>query len=727
MAALTLPGSLLARLFHAKASAEAPAAATQPTAAGTGDAAFPALLEGLVGEQAAGQERNSGGHTRGKFTGLERLIARPGRVRLPDKDETDADLVTVRSMEGKPVVPEVRQAIPHEPSPVVPGPQIVEGVAPAEQSVSRPELRIPVETKVEALKIQLTAQAIAKVEAAPPEVRAAAEPGIPSSGKAQPRTATAVEPTGQVLRVAAPKLAATEAAPPPAINKNKDARLAEGRRVTGATLPDHFPVDTANGASQSAPPEKALPELDGAVPLPPVALHASAEQPSIESAPQPKQLATHRPATKEEARAARPSTVAIPERHQQTAGDKPAPPPASELEIPVSAALPVPEKLQPGVSPVAGVPPDVSPARSLTPNLLATDVKPASPSVPDELPPADHADAWLKSTVPAGAPIVNHSAALAAGPSTRSADSLAPSGAKVRTLSIASTDRGEVAFEVELRPTGQQPLANEKVMPQAAPASVKAVSPETAAIEAVTSPTAPAPREEVGQIAEAPAPGADTDRPATGERDRKQTAPERNPRPAPPVDAHSESGAALPGVKVSNWMQSSVSRPEGMPEAASPPDAAPARTGEAAAARMDTRPEVHAAAAHEIKLEVSGGERRVEVRLSERGGEVRVAVRTPDSHLAGNLRDSLPELTSRFAESGLRSEIWRPGGSPAGESRHAPEAAPGNVAQDAEAQSRGNGGEQQRDAQERQQRSSQEPKNDKEKGKDFAWLMSSLR
>jgi hypothetical protein len=142
---------------------------------------------------------------------------------------------------------------------------------------------------------------------------------------------------------------------------------------------------------------------------------------------------------------------------------------------------------------------------------------------------------------------------------------------------------------------------------------------------------------------------------------------------------------------------------------------------------MDAKAEVQAPSAHEIKLEVSGGERRVEVRLSERGGEVRVAVRTPDSHLAGTLRESLPELTTRFAESGLRSEIWRPAGTPAGETRHAAEATSGNLAQDAESQSRGNGGDPQGDGQQRQQRSFFEPKNDKEKGKDFAWLMSSLR
>uniref|UniRef100_Q01PQ7 Uncharacterized protein n=1 Tax=Solibacter usitatus (strain Ellin6076) TaxID=234267 RepID=Q01PQ7_SOLUE len=758
MAALTLPGSLLAQPFHAKASAEGPVTGTHSPAEGKGDAAFPSLLEGLVGEHAAaasgsaadalagsgeklpaGQKRNSGNHTRGKFTELERLIARTGRVRLPEKDASQTDIVSVRSTDGEPAVPEVKQAAQRVAAPVVTESQTTEAGAPAEQT-SLPGLRIAEpptqlvhhlpatvrattlalggsrdtqsENKVETLKVPLTAQSIGT---APPEQRAAAVPGVAIPERAHLRT---------------PKLTAAAGA---------------HRRATGAALPDLPSVDKADVLSEGGTAEDARPEPDGAVPLPRPALRAAAEQPAIEWDPQAGRLAAVRSAANEAARpsartstplrAARQSTVTNPERHQQTgaAGDQPAPPPLAELKMPVSAApTVVPEKPQQGVSPVAGAPPDGSPDRSLSPSVLATGVKPASPSVSDELPPAGHLDARLKSTVSPVAPVADQSPDSIARPSTRNADNLAPGGAKVRTLSIASTDRGEVAFEVELRSIGKQPptiegVTNERVMPPAAPASVKTVAPEPAAIEAVAGQPTPAPREEVAQIAEVPAQGGDTNRPATGERDKKQATPERSPRPAPPVDSHSESATALPGVKVSNWTQSGMSRQEGMPEPAAPPDAAPARPDETSAARMDAKAEVQAASAHEIKLEVSGGERRVEVRLSERGGEVRIAVRTPDSHLAGTLRENLPELTSRFAESGLRSEIWRPGGSLAGESRHAQEAALGNPAQDAESQSRGNGGEQQRDAQERQQRSFQEPKNDKEKGKDFAWLMSSLR
>jgi hypothetical protein len=263
---------------------------------------------------------------------------------------------------------------------------------------------------------------------------------------------------------------------------------------------------------------------------------------------------------------------------------------------------------------------------------------------------------------------------------------------------------------------------------------MKAVAPEIVVTELVAeapalverklAPTPLVPQEDSANVVSPSTKSSDTDRPATGERERKQATPERSLRSAPPADTPPEGAAVLPAAKaLGHWAQSSALRPEGLPE----PDAAPARSEEPAAARMEMKAEVQPASAHEIKLEVSGGERRVEVRLSERGGEVRVAVRTPDSHLAGTLRKSLPELTARFAESGLRSEIWRPGSSVAGEPRHGAELASGNLAQDAESQSHGNGGEQQGDAQQRQQRSFLEQKNDKDKGKDFAWLMSSLR
>jgi hypothetical protein len=137
------------------------------------------------------------------------------------------------------------------------------------------------------------------------------------------------------------------------------------------------------------------------------------------------------------------------------------------------------------------------------------------------------------------------------------------------------------------------------------------------------------------------------------------------------------------------------------------------------------------AAARNIQLDVNGGDRRVEVRLTERGGEVQVAVRTPDAHLASTLRDDLPALSSRLAESGFRAETWHsvsPGASSGpGEWHRLAEPSPGGTPQNPNDRSRQNGGQPHDDSQPRQPKTSEQQPDRKDQGKDFAWLMSSLR
>lgn len=137
------------------------------------------------------------------------------------------------------------------------------------------------------------------------------------------------------------------------------------------------------------------------------------------------------------------------------------------------------------------------------------------------------------------------------------------------------------------------------------------------------------------------------------------------------------------------------------------------------------------AAARNIQLDVNGGDRRVEVRLTERGGEVQVAVRTADTHLAGALREDLPALSSRLAESGFRAETWHPAppaaSTGAGEWHKLTEPSPGGTPQDPNGRSRQNGGQPGGDSQPRQPKTSEQQPNRKDQGKDFTWLMSSLR
>jgi hypothetical protein len=62
-----------------------------------------------------------------------------------------------------------------------------------------------------------------------------------------------------------------------------------------------------------------------------------------------------------------------------------------------------------------------------------------------------------------------------------------------------------------------------------------------------------------------------------------------------------------------------------------------------------------------IDLKVSGaGESQVDVRVSQRAGDVQVTVRTPDGDLAQSLRQHLPELSDRLAQSGVGGEVLSP-------------------------------------------------------------------
>jgi hypothetical protein len=157
---------------------------------------------------------------------------------------------------------------------------------------------------------------------------------------------------------------------------------------------------------------------------------------------------------------------------------------------------------------------------------------------------------------------------------------------------------------------------------------------------------------------------------------------------------------------------------------AKPRESAPASPPPAAASEPATAPEApRPAAAHDIKLQVAGqGDQRVEVRVSERAGDMRVEVRTPDSGLAGDLREDLPALASKLEHTGFRAETWHPAGT--AEQPRTAAAAPGAASQNSERQPGQNGGQRQRDPQPPKAQESDTPS--QEAGKDFAWLFSSI-
>ena len=130
--------------------------------------------------------------------------------------------------------------------------------------------------------------------------------------------------------------------------------------------------------------------------------------------------------------------------------------------------------------------------------------------------------------------------------------------------------------------------------------------------------------------------------------------------------------------------------------------------------------------AHDIKLEVAGSDSRVEIRLSERGGEVKVAVRTADASLAGSLRDNLPALASKLADNGFKTETlahlgcFRRRAASHDRIRAGPDLAEiPNSSPNSKTTSKESG--------QRHPKAPQQLTSENEKGRDFEWLMSTLR
>ena len=146
------------------------------------------------------------------------------------------------------------------------------------------------------------------------------------------------------------------------------------------------------------------------------------------------------------------------------------------------------------------------------------------------------------------------------------------------------------------------------------------------------------------------------------------------------------------------------------------------------ALEIQTKPEAaKATSVRDMKFEVVGVDRRVEVRLSERHGEMKMTVRTPDGNLATTLRENLPALSARLAESGFKNETWHPAASSTSEWQHTAESSKGGAFQDSNTPPREQHRESQEGSGQHHPKRTQEPLPQQQKGRDFAWLMSSLR
>jgi hypothetical protein len=262
---------------------------------------------------------------------------------------------------------------------------------------------------------------------------------------------------------------------------------------------------------------------------------------------------------------------------------------------------------------------------------------------------------------------------------------------------------GELAFRARLVPTADSTLDAAAMRLAAAPA--EAAMPDPAASQ----PAVHA-RGETGQ----PHPSVKST--AVEEHAGKTDVPDvptGAARAAGPAASELAQPVAPPEAAPSNRAPESR-RPE-LPLAAKVDDAAPVRE----AVNVP-------AAARDITLQFSGGDSRVQVQVAERAGEVRVAVHTPDTNLAGALREDLPLLAAKLEQAGFRAETWHPAVTGSAEAPHAGEPSTGSPHQDApDSQKRSAGGQQ--DEQQQRREAPEAPASGKASRKDFSRLFASLR
>jgi hypothetical protein len=211
------------------------------------------------------------------------------------------------------------------------------------------------------------------------------------------------------------------------------------------------------------------------------------------------------------------------------------------------------------------------------------------------------------------------------------------------------------------------------------------------------------------------------------EPNQTQARPERERRPETAPLERAEPHADIPGGKIiPHTAPEAPVKAESSPEHTDATQAKSLRTQDAM--EIQAKPEAaKGTPVRDMKFEVISSDQRVEVRLSERGGEMKMTVRTPDNNLASTLRENLPTLSTRLAESGFKSETGQPAPSSTGEWQHTAESSKGGAFQDSNPPPREQNRESHDGSGQQHPERPQEPLQQQQKGRDFAWLMSSLR
>jgi hypothetical protein len=292
--------------------------------------------------------------------------------------------------------------------------------------------------------------------------------------------------------------------------------------------------------------------------------------------------------------------------------------------------------------------------------------------------------------------------------------SLAPS-AQVRELSTSTPDTGQVAFVVrtmEVPPT-EDSVHRESSVPQAPAEGSRQI----------------APHEKQSDIPASEPPAANENRPSPfREPEQPPTRTVRERRPETPPSEQAEPHTVIPnGKAIPTSPQEAPVKAEPAPGRSASPETKTVAPKDAM--EIHTKPEaVKASPVRDMKFEVVGVDRRVEVRVSERHGEMEMTVRTPDVNLATTLRENLPALSTRLTESGFKSETWHPAAPSTSEGKHNTESSQGGGFQDSNTPPRDQHRESQEGSGQQHPKKPQEPvAQQRQKGRDFAWLMSSLR
>jgi hypothetical protein len=367
---------------------------------------------------------------------------------------------------------------------------------------------------------------------------------------------------------------------------------------------------------------------------------------------------------------------------------------------------------------------------------------------PDEAEPPRAADADLQATMNLAAlpvaqtptpllQIESRTSELNAGESRQPALPLragTPIDASVRVNTVSTGETAGLAFAARLVPLAATAAATAPQTATEAPLLPRVVPDAPARLIAAGNPAlAVSESNDRGTDAPMTPSGSEAnhggDNPPTAQQDSNGGLPDRprkNQEPQPIADELTQTAAMGRVIPHTEYKPEQRVNTPGQTAAASTPESAQPKEGPALPSGTETARAP--GAARDIRLEIGGGDHRVEVRLMERGGEVHVDVRTPDTHLASTLREDLPALSSRLAESGFRTDTWHPGASGSGEWHRQAEPSAGGTPQDTDNQHGQQGRDRQPDGRQPQrQKVPEEQLNQEQKGKDFEWFISTLR